>query len=1139
VDNDCDGTTDVGATDASTWYGDTDGDGAGDPAVTLTQCTQPAGYVAVAGDQCPSDSAKTTPGTCGCGTADTDADSDGLLDCLTAEDLPSLGDLEVTGNAIGDEFGASISLDGTVAAIGLPLDDHSSRTNAGSVRIYRRTGSAWTLEAQVFPPSPVTGDFFGRAVGIHGDVLVVGAPGLDASGKTDCGGVFVYRRGSDGSWALEQSIQRPTPGTGASFGQAVAVRGSFLALGTPFANSSAKSDSGEVMVMRFNGSSWVTTATRSGEPVTVDDHYGSSVALGGSEAAPTLVVGAPGDDEGGVSNCGAILVHGISSTGLIQSTARLVSPSPLSGARLGSSVTVNDAGTVVAGGAPLADTAAGVDSGAVTLCTLVSGSWGRVELVPVDRVAGEQFGAAVALRGDGMALVAGSPNDTVGGIAGRGTAVVMTRLTDGSWRTHDRLALPSGGTSASAFGTAVAIDAETILVGAPKHTPPAGGAVRLFASPTLCDGTDTDDDGLDDCSDLDDDGDGTPDSADGCPRDANKLSPGTCGCGVADIDTDGDLTLDCNDGCPNDINKTTPGACGCGVVDADSDSDGTSNCNDGCPNDPNKVVPGACGCGVADTDSDSDGTPDCNDGCPNDANKLAPGTCGCGVADTDSDSDGTPNCNDGCPTDGNKTSPGTCGCGVADTDGDGDGTLDCVDGCPSDPNKIAEGACGCGTPDSDGDGDGTADCIDGCPSDATKTSPGQCGCGNPDTDTDSDGTADCVDGCPADADKTAPGICGCGVADTDTDVDGVADCQDNCVAIANPAQADCNSDDVGDACEIAAGVPDCHGDGIPDSCQGLQSFEFASGQLGPIGSGSSQSVSVTGALRSTGDVTLDFSAVANLAGVTRFMLVSIDGGTSQVIFNGAEGDCPATAATTTLVIPRATWNAAAEDGTVSIQISTSPTVSAASCGGQSWVSVDLVHWGVQASHDCNGNGSLDACDILGGDSTDLDSDGTPDDCQSDCNENGTPDLQEIAAGAPDVDGDLVLDACEPDCDADAKPDDWEIATGQEADCNGNDVPDSCDIADGLEKDCNGNGFADSCEIEGGVVTDKDTDGIPDDCEYALGDFDLDGTVGPVDLGFVLALWGVLDPPVGDLDGDGIVGGGDLAAVLANWGPITY
>ena len=51
IDNDCDGTADDGATDALIWYADTDGDGYGDPAVTVAACEAPAGYVAT-GDDC-------------------------------------------------------------------------------------------------------------------------------------------------------------------------------------------------------------------------------------------------------------------------------------------------------------------------------------------------------------------------------------------------------------------------------------------------------------------------------------------------------------------------------------------------------------------------------------------------------------------------------------------------------------------------------------------------------------------------------------------------------------------------------------------------------------------------------------------------------------------------------------------------------------------------------------------------------------------------------------------------------------------------------------------------------------------------------------------------------------------------------
>jgi formylglycine-generating enzyme required for sulfatase activity len=53
----------------------------------------------------------------------------------------------------------------------------------------------------------------------------------------------------------------------------------------------------------------------------------------------------------------------------------------------------------------------------------------------------------------------------------------------------------------------------------------------------------------------------------------------------------------------------------------------------------------------------------------------------------------------------------------------------------------------------------------------------------------------------------------------DTDGDGRPDSNDNCPTIANPLQADCNTNGVGDVCEIAAGAPDFNQDTIPDTCQ--------------------------------------------------------------------------------------------------------------------------------------------------------------------------------------------------------------------------------------------------------------------------------------------------------------------------------
>ena len=64
------GTTGITATSPQTWYADTDGDGAGDAGSTVQDCSQPLGYVATAGDNCPNDGNKTSPGSCGCGVVE-------------------------------------------------------------------------------------------------------------------------------------------------------------------------------------------------------------------------------------------------------------------------------------------------------------------------------------------------------------------------------------------------------------------------------------------------------------------------------------------------------------------------------------------------------------------------------------------------------------------------------------------------------------------------------------------------------------------------------------------------------------------------------------------------------------------------------------------------------------------------------------------------------------------------------------------------------------------------------------------------------------------------------------------------------------------------------------------------------------
>ena len=82
--------------------------------------------------------------------------------------------------------------------------------------------------------------------------------------------------------------------------------------------------------------------------------------------------------------------------------------------------------------------------------------------------AGDGFGSSVAINGD--TIVVGAPDSTVGLNAGQGRAYVFVKPITG-WsgtRTQTATLTASGGAAGDGFGSSVAIDGDSILVGAPN-----------------------------------------------------------------------------------------------------------------------------------------------------------------------------------------------------------------------------------------------------------------------------------------------------------------------------------------------------------------------------------------------------------------------------------------------------------------------------------------------------------------------------------------------------------------------------------------------------------------------------------------------------------------------------------------------
>lgn len=166
------------------------------------------------------------------GTADRNASTGAVDIYLGASTLPTAASLTLVGRAMGESFGAAVSVSGDVNGdgfndllVGAPLNDHAG-TGAGRVYLYLggphfATTPALTLDG------PGMGASFGASLAILGDAdgdgyddFAVGAP-LDASTGSPTGKVYVYFGSSTPDGTRRAVLGFATPGD--QFGRAVAA----------------------------------------------------------------------------------------------------------------------------------------------------------------------------------------------------------------------------------------------------------------------------------------------------------------------------------------------------------------------------------------------------------------------------------------------------------------------------------------------------------------------------------------------------------------------------------------------------------------------------------------------------------------------------------------------------------------------------------------------------------------------------------------------------------------------------------------------------------------------------------------------------------------------------------------------------
>ncbi len=132
--------------------------------------------------------------------------------------------------AAADNLGFSVSLSGNLALIGSPLDDDHGADSGSAYVLTRQANGFWVYTAKLGALDGQAGDNFGAALGISGDFASVGAWGDDDRGA-DSGSDYTYTRQLDGTWIQRTKTTASDALAADYYGRAVAVRGQIVLLG--------------------------------------------------------------------------------------------------------------------------------------------------------------------------------------------------------------------------------------------------------------------------------------------------------------------------------------------------------------------------------------------------------------------------------------------------------------------------------------------------------------------------------------------------------------------------------------------------------------------------------------------------------------------------------------------------------------------------------------------------------------------------------------------------------------------------------------------------------------------------------------------------------------------------------------------
>src|SRR5262245_45669419 len=163
------------------------------------------------------------------------------------------GDELGSGQTTDGMGGRGVAIDGDTILAGSAFADPGGLSSAGAAWVFVLSATGWTEQAQLVAPDGLPGDQFGASVALDGNLAVVAADLHPAGTQVQAGAAYVFARNGD-AWSSVAQLVSPDILAYSHLGCSLDVQGDTVALGRPrFAPFAPTPDTGVAHVAELDG----------------------------------------------------------------------------------------------------------------------------------------------------------------------------------------------------------------------------------------------------------------------------------------------------------------------------------------------------------------------------------------------------------------------------------------------------------------------------------------------------------------------------------------------------------------------------------------------------------------------------------------------------------------------------------------------------------------------------------------------------------------------------------------------------------------------------------------------------------------------------------------------------------------------